>query len=85
VTTRPTLKNPSLALSISVLLVAMFNVYAGAALAKQMFPLVGASGTYRIAPCHQRIDIAGRVESLAAKTAAASSQCPSRNSACPHS
>ncbi len=45
VTTRPTFNNPSLALSISGLLVAMISIYCGAALAKQMFPLVGASGT----------------------------------------
>jgi inner membrane transporter RhtA len=45
VTTPPTFKTPSLLLSIAVLLVAMVSIQLGAALAKKLFPLVGASGT----------------------------------------
>jgi inner membrane transporter RhtA len=45
VTTPSTFKAPSPLLSIAVLLVAMVSIQLGAALAKKMFPLVGASGT----------------------------------------
>jgi len=37
-------RNASLVLSIALLLVAIISVYAGAALAKQLFPLIGAQG-----------------------------------------
>lgn len=43
-TTRPTFKAQSILLPIGVLIVAMISIQIGAALAKQLFPLVGAAG-----------------------------------------
>ncbi len=43
-TTRPAFKPHSLVLSVSLLLVAMVSLQIGAALAKRLFPLVGAAG-----------------------------------------